>query len=176
MSYVEKVKFLSKMQIILLTLPIDIQKYIGTFYNKKYDNKYIKLMILKSPKVKIPEQIYIKKQHLLSQINIIKSYPTLLNLPEKEYIIVQKEKKSKQKNIKKRCKQRKYKKHIIDGRKLKESKNYDSLLNPEYVEYYCNNCKYNYDDTDWYEHVIHNNNLFHCCYNNDWSDHDDYYY
>jgi hypothetical protein len=154
MSYAEKVQFLSKMCNILLTLPIDIQKYIGTFYNKKYDNKYIKLMVLNSPKVKIPEQIYIKKQYEKEQINVIKSYPALLNVSEKEYNIIQKQQKYKHKCLK--YYKKKYKKHIIDGRKLKE------INNSTYIEYYCDHCKYYYDDTNYYEHQ---SNIFECCDN-----------
>jgi hypothetical protein len=178
MNYAQSITFLTKMKHALLTLPIDIQKYIGTFHDKKYDNKYIRTMVIKSACVKIPEQIkYESKIQQISMNNITcddklkitKLYQLIESVDQLSPSM--KAKKLNPSKIKRkhpdrdrdrrrrRHRQRKYKRHIIDGQKLKQKNNSDSFSNPTYFENYCNLCKFYYCDTDRNDHVPENNRI-----------------
>jgi hypothetical protein len=176
MSYVQKVTFFTKLRDLICNLPPDIQKHIGSFYNKKYDNKYVKyvkLLVFKVPKIRIPEQILIKNQ-IVKQEMLISQYNDQINRLQLDNFI-HKSSKLHSKKAKRhlRCRQRKFKKHIVDGRKLKEiNNNTDLFFNPKYFEYYCNNCKMYYYDMDKDAHTLNFYNMYECSYNY-WNDYYD---
>lgn len=127
MNYIKKVIFLSELSAAIADLPLVIQKYIGTYYNNKYDNRYIKTIVPLSKRPKKLEQVmncHIEHVHVGENIKYNDYVQIILNNNYIDHeLSLTNKKQSKQSKQSKQLKRSKYSKQSKQIKKIKQKNN-----------------------------------------------------